>query len=53
MRETRPNHALHLTAGHCAVHIEFYETVLDVCYARRRQRWLRFVSLGLCNVRAQ
>jgi hypothetical protein len=27
----------------------FYETVLDVCHARRRQRWLNSVSLGLCR----
>jgi len=37
----RPNQSLEPTAGRCEVHVWFYETVVDVCHARRRQRWLR------------
>src|SRR5882724_7760372 len=39
------NKSLEPTAGRCEVHVSFYETVLDVCYTRRRQRWLSSFSL--------
>ena len=42
----RSNQSLEPTAGRYDDRIRFYETVLDVCRARSRQRWLSSVSLG-------
>src|SRR5205814_10340917 len=41
----RPNQSLEPTAGRREVHVGFYERVLDVCHARRHQRWLSSISL--------
>jgi hypothetical protein len=43
----RSNQSLEPTAGRYDDRIRFYETVLDVCRARSRQRWLSSVSLGV------
>jgi hypothetical protein len=50
MRTNSPNQSLEPTVGRRDDHIYFYETVLDVCHARSRQRWLSAVSLGLVNL---
>jgi hypothetical protein len=41
---TRPNQSLEPTLA--VAMRRFYETVLDVCHARRRQRWLSSVVVG-------
>jgi hypothetical protein len=41
----RSNQSLEPTAGRRDAHIYFYETVLGVCHARSRRRWLSSFSL--------
>jgi hypothetical protein len=47
---TPSNQSPEPTAGRCDDHVWFYETVLDVCRARPRQRWLSSVSLDCSRV---